>query len=203
MLSHKESYLKEDISKARMNVFEKIVNYTSVFEQIESASPKVRAFEVMPKYSDRRSRRTVTADDIDEIMENIEVLCELPGENFIMAYSDKPDGLLHKFGTDSDEAKEYVLEAEKKVKELAEQEAEDKAKEEKRKAKKNKNKNVESTEVTVPVDESQVSNTAVPTVDVLEKTALVVGELIAANEIAEEKEEIKEELNSDNEGGKQ
>ena len=50
---------------------------------------------------------------------------------------------------------------------------------------------------------SQVSNTAVPTVDVLEKTALVVGELNAANELAEEKEEIKEELNSDNEGGKQ
>ena len=125
MLSHKESYLKEDISKARMNVFEKIVNYTSVFEQIESASPKVRAFEVMPKYSDRRSRRTVTADDIDEIMETIEVLCELPGENFIMAYSDKPDGLLHKFGTDSDEAKEYVLEAEKKVKELAEKLSDD------------------------------------------------------------------------------
>ncbi len=125
MLSHKESYLKEDISKARMNVFEKIVNYTPVFEQIESASPKVRAFEVMPKYSDRRSRRTVTADDIDEIMENIEVLCELPGENFIMAYSDKPDGLLHKFGTDSDEAKEYVLEAEKKVKELAEKLSDD------------------------------------------------------------------------------
>ena len=94
-------------------------------------------------------------------------------------------------------------EYDEKVKELAEQEAEDKAKEEKRKAKKNKNKNVESTEVTVPVDESQVSNTAVPTVDVLEKTALVVGELNAANELAEEKEEIKEELNSDNEGGKQ
>ena len=94
-------------------------------------------------------------------------------------------------------------EYDEKVKELAEQEAEDKAKEEKRKAKKHKNKDVESTEVTVPVDESQVSNTAVPTVDVLEKTALVVGELIAANEIAEEKEEIKEELNSDNEGGKQ
>ncbi len=94
-------------------------------------------------------------------------------------------------------------EYDEKVKELAEQEAEDKAKEEKRKAKKNKNKNVESTEVTVPVDESQVSNTAVPTVDVLEKTALVVGELNTANELAEEKEEIKEELNSDNEGGKQ
>lgn len=125
MLSHRESYLKEDISKARINVFENIVNYIPVFEQIEKASPNVKAFEVMPKYSDRRSKRTITADNIDEIMENIELLCQIPGENFIMAYSDKPDGLLHKFGTDAEEPKEYVLEAEKKVKELAEKLSDD------------------------------------------------------------------------------
>ena len=86
MLPHTESYLKQSISNARINVFEKIVNYIPVFEQIEKSSPNVRAFEVMPKYSDRRSRRTVSADNIDEIVENIEVLCDLPGENFIMAY---------------------------------------------------------------------------------------------------------------------
>lgn len=125
MLPHTESYLKQSISNARINVFEKIVNYIPVFEQIEKSSPNVRAFEVMPKYSDRRSRRTVSADNIDEIVENIEVLCDLPGENFIMAYSDKPDGLLHKFGTDSDEAKEYVLEAERKIKELEEKLSDD------------------------------------------------------------------------------
>lgn len=125
MLPHTESYLKQSISNARINVFDKVVNYIPVFEQIEKASPNVRAFEVMPKYSDRRSRRTISADNIDEIVENIEVLCDLPGENFIMAYSDKPDGLLHKFGTDSDEAKEYVLEAERKIKELEEKLSDD------------------------------------------------------------------------------
>ncbi len=120
MLPHKESYLKEDISKARIDVFKDIVNYESVFDQIEKASPEVKAFEVMPKYSDRRAKRSFVADDIDEIMVNLETLCELPGEKFIMAYSDKPDALLHKYGTDSDEAKNYVLEAEKKVRELKE-----------------------------------------------------------------------------------
>lgn len=125
MLPQKESYLKEDISGARMNVFKKVVNYETVFEQIEKASPNVKAFEVMPKYSDRRAKRTFVADDIDEIMVNLETLCELPGEKFIMAYSDKPDGLLHKFGTDSDEAKNYVLEAEEKVKALQEKLGED------------------------------------------------------------------------------
>ena len=125
MLPQKESYLKEDISGARMNVFKNVVNYESIFEKIEKASPNVKAFEVMPKYSDRRAKRTFTADDIDEIMVNLETLCQLPGENFIMAYSDKPDGLLHKFGTDSDEAKNYVLEAEEKVKALQEKLGED------------------------------------------------------------------------------
>lgn len=120
MLSHTESYLKESIKDARTNVFDNLVNYESVFEQIEKASPEVKAFEVMPKYSDRRAKRTFVADDIDEIMVNLEMLCEVPGEKFIMAYSDKPDGLLHKFGTESEEAKNYVLEAEEKVKALQE-----------------------------------------------------------------------------------
>lgn len=120
MLPHKESYLKEDISGARMDVFKNIVNYESVFEKIEKSSPNVKAFEVMPKYSDRRAKRSFVADDINEIMENLETLCELPGDKFIMAYSDKPDGLLHKYGTDSEEARNYVLEAEEKVKALQE-----------------------------------------------------------------------------------
>lgn len=120
MLPHKESYLKEDISNVRMDVFKNVVNYESVFEQIEKASPNVKAFEVMPKYSDRRANRTFVADDIDEIMVNLETLCEIPGDKFIMAYSDKPDAILHKYGTDSTEAKNYILEAEEKVKALQE-----------------------------------------------------------------------------------
>ena len=43
-----------------------------------------------------------------------------PGEKFIFAYSDNPDGILHKYGTTSEEAKEFIQEAEKKIQELYE-----------------------------------------------------------------------------------
>lgn len=36
------------------------------------------------------------------------MLCDNPGKKFILAYCDNPDGLLHKFGTDSTEASTYI-----------------------------------------------------------------------------------------------
>ena len=118
MLSHKESYYRESLKDPMINVFDTVVNYTPIFEQIEKASSDVKAYEVMPKYSDRRSRRTITADTLDELIEGIEMLCENPGKKFVMAYSDKPDATLHKYGAYSDEAKEFILEAEQKVEEM-------------------------------------------------------------------------------------
>lgn len=118
MLSHKESYLGEYLKSPTIDVFEEIVKYETVFEQIEKASIDVKAYEVMPKYSERRSKRTLVADNIDEIIENIELLCENPGKKFIMAYSDKPDATLHKFGAYSDEAKDFIIEAETKVEKM-------------------------------------------------------------------------------------
>lgn len=120
MLSHKESYLKEDISKAKINVFDTVVNYIPVFQKIEQASPKVKAYEIMPTYADKKSKRSIRADSIDEIIENIERLCETSGEKFIMAYSDNPDGLLHKYGTKAEEVKRFVKDTETKVKKLSE-----------------------------------------------------------------------------------
>lgn len=119
MLSHKESYLGEDISKAKINVFETIVKYKTVFEEIEEANSNVKAYEVMPKYSDRRAKRSIVADNIDEIIDNVEMLCKNPGEKFIMAYSDNPDGLQHKYGTTSEEVEKFVKDTEKKIEDLA------------------------------------------------------------------------------------
>ena len=125
MLSHNESYFVEPLKKPKIDVFKTIVNYETVFEKIEKASPDVKAFEVMPEYSDRRSKRTVKADDIDEMIMAIEYICEMPSKKFVMAYSDKPDALLHKFGASSDEAKEFIIDAEKKIKEMCERLPED------------------------------------------------------------------------------
>lgn len=125
MLSHKESYLNEDLSKAKINVFDTLVKYKTVFERIEEVNPNIKAYEIMPKYSDRRAKRSITADKIDEIVNNIEMLCNNPGEKFIMAYSDNPDGLLHKYGTTSDEVKNFIQDTEKKIEELAKKVSDD------------------------------------------------------------------------------
>lgn len=119
MFSHKESYLGEDISKARINVFDTVVKYSTVFEKIEKANSNIKAYEIMPKYSEKRSKRSIVADNVDEVIDNIEMLCENHGEKFIMAYSDNPDGLLHKHGTDSEEVKAFIKETEKKIEDLA------------------------------------------------------------------------------------
>lgn len=125
MLKHRESYKGESIQDARINVFDNIVKYTPVFEQIEKASPNVKAYELMPSYSDRRSKRTIKTDSVEEIIENIEMLCKNPDEKFIMAYCDNPDGLLHKYGTDSKEVAEFLLDTESKIKEMCEKLKED------------------------------------------------------------------------------
>ena len=115
MLSHKESYLGESIENANVNVFKTIVNYEPIFYKIENSSPNVKAYEIMPSYSDRRTKRTIKADTVEEITQNIEMLCNNPDEKFIMAYCDNPDSILHKYGTNSIEAKEFVLNTEKAI----------------------------------------------------------------------------------------
>lgn len=118
MLSHQESYLREDISSAKINVFDTIVNYRTVFEQIEEASIGVKAYEITPLYPSRRFKRTLIADNTDEMIEHIENLCELSGEKFIFAYSENPDGLLHKFGTKSEEVRDFVKSVETKIEKM-------------------------------------------------------------------------------------
>lgn len=118
VFSHRESYLGETIKKPLKDVFESDMNYKSIFYQIEEASPDVKAFEVQPEYAERRSKRSIRANNIDELIYTIEDICTMPSNNFVLAYSDNPDGLMHKFGTDSGEVKEFVLDAERKIQEL-------------------------------------------------------------------------------------
>ena len=121
MLSHRESYLKEDISSAKMNVFNEVIEYESIFEKIEKASPEVKAFEIVPDYSDRRAKRSLRANNIEEICEHIKLICSNDCQNFIMAYCDNPDGLLHKYGCTSPEAKSMIKEAEQQIERLKEE----------------------------------------------------------------------------------
>ena len=125
MFSHKESYLGEQIKKPKREVFLEDMKYESVFEKIEKQNPNVKAYAIQPEYAERRGKRQVIANDIDEMVTEIKDVCSIEGEKFVFAYSDNPDGLLHRFGTDSKEASDFVLETEEKVKNLRKELGED------------------------------------------------------------------------------
>ena len=125
MFSHKESYLHDELKKPKIDVFKTIMNYKSIHEQIEDASPNVKSFEIGPEYAERRAKRSLISDNLDELISSIKDVMDISGEKFILAYCDNPDSILHKFGTNSEEAKNFVLEAEGKVKKLKDELPED------------------------------------------------------------------------------
>ncbi len=125
MLPQKESYKGETFKGVKMDVFKEVVGYKSVFDQIEEASPETDVFELMPEYSVRHATNSLRTNNIDEILNNLKFIMKLSSNTFSMAYSDNPDGLLHKFGTDSEEAKAYLLDAEKKIEGFANELADD------------------------------------------------------------------------------
>ena len=118
MFTHNESYMREPLKKPLMDVFKTTMKYESVFEKIEKASPDVKAYEIEPEYAERRALRSIDADTLDELIMNINDLCQAPNRKFILAYCDNPDSTLHKYGTTSEEAKNFILDAENKIQEM-------------------------------------------------------------------------------------
>lgn len=118
MFSHNESYLREPIKEPLIDVYKTVINYETIFRQIEKASPDVKAYEIEPEYAERRALRSINANNIEELIMNIEDLCQAPDRKFIFAYSDNPDGLFHKYGTASSEARDFVLDTEKRIQEM-------------------------------------------------------------------------------------
>ena len=125
MFSHRQSLNGNEIKNPKKDVFKEIVNYQTVFERIEEASPQIKAYGIMPTYADKKSKRSIRADSIEEIISNIELLCENPKEKFVLAYCDNPDGLLHKYGTDSKEVKDFIAKAENQLQKMCEKLSED------------------------------------------------------------------------------
>lgn len=121
MFSHNESYLREPLKSPLMDVYKEVIDYESIFYQIEKASSDVKAYEIEPEYAERRALRSYKANDLDELIINIKDLCNAPDRKFILAYSDNPDGLLHKYGTTSEEVKNFVIEAENKIQKMCEE----------------------------------------------------------------------------------
>ena len=117
MLRETDSYTGESIKSSKMNVFD-LIKYIPIYEQIEQASPHVKAYEINPTYCKARSKRNINADNISLLCDSVEALCRNEDNNFILAYSDKPDVLLHKYGCKSKEVKDFILNAESNIKAL-------------------------------------------------------------------------------------
>ena len=118
VLSHNESYFGEPIKNPKVDVYDSIINYETVFQRIEKANSNIKAYEVTPQYADLRSKRSMNANSLEEICEDIISLCSNSEEKFIMAYCDNPDGLLHKYGCNSQEASDMIKMAEKQIQEM-------------------------------------------------------------------------------------
>ncbi len=117
MLRKVDAYTHEPIKNANKDVYD-LVKYTTIYEQIETASTQVKAYEINPVYCDARSKRNINADNIELLCDSIKSICNNKDENFILAYSDKPDVLLHKYGCKSNEVKDFVLNAENEIEKL-------------------------------------------------------------------------------------
>ena len=117
MLRRTDSYTGEEIKNAKIDVFD-LVKYETIYQQIEKASPDVKAYEINPTYCDARSKRNINADNMQYLCDSIKAICSNKNRNFILAYSDKPDTLLHKYGCGSEEVKQFVLDAEKQIQEM-------------------------------------------------------------------------------------
>ena len=117
MLRRVDSYTHEPIKNASKDVFD-LIKYVPIYDQIEKASPNVKAYEINPGFCDSRSKRNLNADSLDVMCDYIKSICYNQDQNFIFAYSDKPDTILHKYGCNSNEAKEFILDAQNHIEKL-------------------------------------------------------------------------------------
>ncbi len=117
MLRKIDSYTHEKINSTRIDVFD-LIKYKTIYEQIEMAHPEVKAYEINPTFCDARSKRNINADNIDLMCDSIKAICNNNEKNFILAYNDKPDTILHKYGCTSQEVKEFIIDTEKKIEKM-------------------------------------------------------------------------------------
>ena len=117
VLPNRDSYTGEVYKDAKINVQE-LIQYISIYDQIEENSKEVKAYEISPSHCMSRSKRNINANTMGILCDSIEAICKNTDENFILAYNDEPDGLLHKYDCESSEVKEFILETEKKIENL-------------------------------------------------------------------------------------
>lgn len=117
MFSHKDAYTEETYPNAKTDVFEQL-KYKNIFEKIEKK--KINAYEINPPHCDTRSRKYQKASDVKTMCNTIKNICKNEEDNFVLAYYDAPDNILHRHGCSSKEVKKFILESEKTIEDMTE-----------------------------------------------------------------------------------
>lgn len=119
MLPYIDSYTEEPLPRDEFDIYE-LLKYKTVYEQIENASPDVTTYEIKPSHCEMKADKCIHIKDLKNLCSSIETLCRNDEKKYIFAYFDSPDNINHKYGWDSKNTKEFILEAEKLFKNLTE-----------------------------------------------------------------------------------
>lgn len=114
-----DSYTKENFECEKLNIKD-ILKYKTIFEIIKEENKNIKIYELLPKHCAKRSNEQIYANNMDELVLNVESLCKCKNKDkkFIMAYLDSPDLIIHKYGCYSKETKNFILDAQSKIKKM-------------------------------------------------------------------------------------
>lgn len=114
-LRERYTHTHKKLDNERFDII-KLMEYKTVYEQIEEMG--VKAYEINPDHCKSRSKRNINSKTVELMCDNIKAICTNNEKNFILAYNDNPDVLLHKNGCQSTEVKEFIKSAEEKIQKL-------------------------------------------------------------------------------------
>lgn len=91
-----------------------IIGYKNIYTQILEKNDDLTVCEIVPSYCKKKTKLTINANNIEEMCEGIWTICNHnKRKNFIFAYSDNPDEIIHKNGCYATETKKFINETEK------------------------------------------------------------------------------------------
>lgn len=117
MLRKIDSYTHEEIDISRMNIYD-LIKYIPIYEQIENKNPCIKTYEIIPEKCLSLRKRTIRANTIESMCNIIKTICNDNEQNFILAYNDNPDLILHKYGCNSNEVKNFIQLAENEIEKM-------------------------------------------------------------------------------------
>lgn len=117
MLPYVDSYTGEPLPRDKFDAYQAL-KYTTTYEKIYKASPDVISYEIKPAHCDMKHDKCIHIKDLKGLCDSIETLCKSDQEKYVFAYYDSPDNINHKYGWNSENTKQFIMQAETLFKQL-------------------------------------------------------------------------------------